>query len=312
MLYDPSKLEKLPGTRLKEISEANLAVIRALQAAGHTVPQIARNAGMKAAALRMLLLRRNEKPAARMSPGLSCLTRFIVTKNGSFEEPVRAIFATVQTAYDCLIAEDVAATVLNQAEYERLVSGGYAAILAMLGISRVHALGVYQKIDGIYLAYRWSIYRDDILVSRIIIRERAGSGGAREFLTLHYDNMEEAKASDGVVIPMGSNIYMAGDLEKGQGLDILTLREPLNANANLISGFQITMDNDRRPFFSRTLLVRSREAALALENKELLCVRSREDVATDPLGDKIIKFFDEDPVQRIVRIDMRNHGRQTD
>ncbi len=312
MLYDPSKLEKLPGTRLKMISEANLTVIRAMQEAGHTVPQIARNAGMKPAALRMLLLRQNDKPTARMSPGLLGLTRFIVTRNTSFEEPVHAAFATIQAAYDCLIAEDVADTALNPAEYERLVSGGYAAILTMLGISRIHALGVYQKIDGVYLAYRWSIYHGDILVSRIIIRERAGSGGAREFLTLHYDDMDEAKASDGVVIPMGSNIYMAGDLEKGQGLDILTLREPLNTNANLISGFQITMDNDRRPFFSRTLLVRSDEEPKRLERKELLRVRSREDVAGDPLGDKITKFFDEDPVQSIVRIDMRNHGRRKD
>lgn len=307
MNYEPSKLDKLPKDEIARINAANCKVVRSLIAARLTVPQIARNAGMEGPALRETLRRDgNNDGVPRLSAGLRRLTAYILADHLLFPSEARAAFAEVQECYAGLVVEE--AIDHESEQYQTLVSFGYTAILEMLGVPPSVAAVAYQKLDGDYLCYRWSIYEGDILVSRLSIAERAQSGGAREFRTRHYDTMGEPKESDGIVVPMGNNIYMAGDMEKGQGLDIFTFQEPFRAHPTFVAGFQISLDNERRPFFTRTLLVRIPEETEIDDG--MLRVRKMAEVAKDNKGRDVVAFFERDPAQGVIRIDLRDPDRR--
>lgn len=75
-----------------------------------------------------------------------------------------------------------------------------------------------------------------------------------EFHHCYIDDNGLEKKSDGLAISLNKTVYLLGDVQEGEGLDLIMIREPMDDTAEVLSAFQVTID-DHRPICSNAVLI---------------------------------------------------------
>lgn len=316
MDLDGNRYKDLSQHEVTELKNACVLILEAVRRSGVSWVKLAEELSVAPETLTTFVQRSRSGTAShtRRSETLAAISAYVMRSCHALPPAAKAIFAqkielfqSINVHFSDASSDVRLSDIQDEREvYEALVDYGYDAVRTMLKIPSANYEEDCQRLCGTYLAYRHSIYREHILVSAIEFRTRP-HGRQWEFRTAHWDRMRERKGSDGMVLPIHGNVYLSGDVERGQGLDIFVLRMPLQTEISKIIGFQITIDNDKRPLFSRTMLVRSNFSFEQLDNEysTLLSVRSKDQVLQDPDGDLVVEFFENDPVKKVLRADAR-------
>ena len=305
-VYDCSLIGELTHEQRREIFLSNRSIIKALVDNGTPVATLAANLRMTSAAVRQMLKREpseNFRPKNKQS--LVDVTRFILERRLKFHGEAAQAFSRLEDRYASLKAPETDDGFHDTTNYQTLVSEGYTFLLDMLGVNSDYSSFTIAKLNGTYLVYRWSIHRGKLLTLYLEVREREGQIGVFEFVLRHTDSFNDQKSSDGIVLPINGNIYLAGDVEQGGGLDILVARPPLKATASMMAAFHLSVDNDGLPIFSTALLVRTDDAIDAIREK--IRVRGIDDVRADTLGDLVAEHFLADSHPGVMRLRSRRN-----
>jgi hypothetical protein len=129
------------------------------------------------------------------------------------------------------------------------------------------------RVRGRYYAYRASSVQNVIVKSYLEIRTTDNNEFYADFVHYHPDRFYNPsltsggrslrmapRQSHGLAFHLGINIYMIGNIESGQGVDIFALRDPMNKDFFSLSGFNIATNLDRIIFSTRTILIKNSNA----------------------------------------------------
>jgi len=118
---------------------------------------------------------------------------------------------------------------------------------------------IRSKISGEYIMLRKSVIKQDMIVkSRIII----GDDGDKDTISIKHIHMDRAgvlRVSEGFVMPIVRNVYCIMEVEGGEGLDILVLKDPIQQKFVRMYGFCGSMNLNRKLLWAKTFLERDNE-----------------------------------------------------
>lgn len=140
--------------------------------------------------------------------------------------------------------------------YARTVDHGYDLIYKMLHVQPRNIDRLDAIICGQYVCYFLSPYDTEIRISFLSIRARETNPDIFEFVHTMHNRLGEARVSDGIIIPLDSQIYMSGDIESGQGLESLCFEMPLSREFSTLKGMMISLGSNRQPFMSKSVLLK--------------------------------------------------------
>lgn len=129
----------------------------------------------------------------------------------------------------------------------------------------LNSINNIKRITGKYYAYRTSVQPNTIIKSYIEIAA-VHSGLVVEFKHYHpdryYGDLKNnlARYSYGATFFVDRNIYMIGNTENGQGVDIFALRKPSSQDFRSITGYNLTTNLDGILLSARTILIKRPEA----------------------------------------------------
>lgn len=140
--------------------------------------------------------------------------------------------------------------------YARTVDHGYDLIYKMLHVQPRNIDRLDAIICGQYVCYFLSPYDTEIRISFLSVRAREANPDIFEFEHIMHNRLGEARVSDGIIIPLDSQIYMSGDIESGQGLESLCFEMPLSREFSILKGMMISLGSNRQPFMSKAALLK--------------------------------------------------------
>lgn len=150
----------------------------------------------------------------------------------------------------------------NQKSFVNITTAGLFA--NWLHISGLEVLRVYTKLVGRYIMLRKSI-RDENLIVRSLVtiefieNEKQYGAGALLATHKHYDVYMRPRVSKGFLLPVVRNIYFLMNVEDGEGLEFIALKEPVQSDFKRMLGFITTMNTDRKLLSSHVCLERETE-----------------------------------------------------
>lgn len=218
--------------------EAHQWVAERLKSPGVTLSSLAAEVGIQLSALKQFYRRGQDQSLGSLKRGQS------------FDR----IFRASQQASRSLSPDDINPDDVSDA-VKRSV---YSTIIRMLKISSASMEFADKKVfRSKFICYRKSTNPDKVVASEIGFRKLTkGENLAWEFSHYYQDSDGSDKKSDGPAIVQNNTIYLFGDIQNGEGIDIFLIREP-TGQARYLVGFLISIDQQHLPFFSKVVLVRT-------------------------------------------------------
>lgn len=139
-------------------------------------------------------------------------------------------------------------------QYQRLVTFGYITVYKMLGVEATGFQSVSKTFNGKFLLVRNASIKNRFVTSAIEIRQR-GNDRIWEYFHTKVDGIGRVIRSDGIVIPIGQNLYLISDIENGRGIESLTIRIPDIETPSILEGFISTLDGYGNPFVTKCALI---------------------------------------------------------
>lgn len=268
---DPEKLPKL-GIGIKSI-------IAALIKSGRSPSDIAHTAGISEESLRQFLKRSEKTKIQRTNETLKALFNYIIKHGAKFPTVARDEMNYHYTVFEA-VQERLSTTRDFDSGYRSATVYAYKVLQSILRVPPLTAARTGHKIQGEYIAYRASTVRDRVIRSLVTIAQvgpaATESDGIWEFSHTQLNRYQEPRKSNGVVIPISNVLYLLGDVEEGEGLEVIALKEPDTHNFKMIKGFISSTSADRQPFVARIVLVPLREQAI-LEHLPVSTKHSQKD-----------------------------------
>jgi len=116
---------------------------------------------------------------------------------------------------------------------------------------------MFGDFSGDYILVRKSVVDPAIFVkSRLRIDRANGQHAVLRVRHFHVDRQNVERVSSGVLLPLVSNIYGILEVENGEGLEFLALRNPVNWAFQKLMGFMISMNMDRSVLCARIFIER--------------------------------------------------------
>jgi hypothetical protein len=103
---------------------------------------------------------------------------------------------------------------------------------------------------------RKSVHNKDVIVKSAITITIDPYDHAVEVRHVHADRQGVPRLSDGIVVPVKSNFYCVMQIETGQGMEILALKEPVQDKFQRLMGFLLSFNIDRKLLSARVFLER--------------------------------------------------------
>lgn len=167
----------------------------------------------------------------------------------------------------------------------------YFPLMEMLKIEKESMLNIEEKIlrRKKYYCIRRAISEEYYVLSEIKFEEIINNYDfpVWEFTHHYIDGSGEDKKSDGIVFTQHKNIYLFGDISKGEGIETLVLRE---SAANFLFGFMISSD-DYKPFFANMIFIESEFANEKLKSPFLSNNKNRSNLSWDKILGVVPKKF---------------------
>lgn len=240
------------------IEERAFAVRRIVQEcleSGFTYDRLAKESGASASSIKKFVAR--VPKSHRESETLRKLRAFIISDTLQFSTNVRyLILRYADLLVDIPLNTEKKLEEQNKNAYDLLVAQSYFLIYRVLNVHDIEIKRRCRRICGDFFGFRQSVEEKRIVKSNIVVKQRNSFEYIFEFIHIEKDHLNNVKHTDGIVVPISNNFYMIGDIEKGEGLEIIVLKDPALSEVRTIRGFTISMDYRRQPFFARTLLTR--------------------------------------------------------
>jgi hypothetical protein len=103
-----------------------------------------------------------------------------------------------------------------------------------------------NKLSGTYVMLRKSVNEPDVVVKSTIV---IGHSNNHDFLNIrhiHVDRQGVERVSEGFIAPIVKNMYGIMRIERGDGLEILAIKEPIQHNFQRLLGILLSMNIDRK------------------------------------------------------------------
>jgi hypothetical protein len=116
---------------------------------------------------------------------------------------------------------------------------------------------MFGDFSGDYVLLRKSVVDPDVVVkSRLRIDRASGRHPLPRVRHFHHDRQAVERVSTGVLIPMVSNVYAILEVEYGEGLEFIALRNPIQWRFHKMMGFMTSMNMDRNILSARICIER--------------------------------------------------------
>lgn len=116
---------------------------------------------------------------------------------------------------------------------------------------------MFGEFSGDYVLLRKSVRDPNVVVkSRLRIDRAHGRDAVPKVRHYHHDRLGVERLSTGVFLPLVSNVYGILEVENGEGLEIIALRNPIQWAFQKMMGFLISMNMDRNILSARVFIER--------------------------------------------------------
>ncbi|MDF7777232.1 hypothetical protein P1X14_18375 [Sphingomonas sp. AOB5] len=143
----------------------------------------------------------------------------------------------------------------------------YSLLMKMLGVKGESLESASMKVFGRkeFYCFRNAVTSNFVVVSRIVFEDISSDPRYPIWEFKHHfeDNDASHKETDGVALVMHNNIYLLGDIQRGEGLDLFLIREPLGSEAKFLLGALTSIDDYHQPFVANVVLVDAAEMTRA-------------------------------------------------
>lgn len=113
-----------------------------------------------------------------------------------------------------------------------------------------------EKLTGKYVMLRKSLHSSDLIVrSTVTVSRSAGQAEQINIVHSHMDRGGNERLSNGFVCPVIRNIYAILNVEHGEAIELIVLRNPIQREFKQMVGFLISINVDRKIISSRVSLV---------------------------------------------------------
>ena len=139
---------------------------------------------------------------------------------------------------------------------------GYSFILSMLGINpdAVRSAGLNLLDRERFLCFRNSTDRSRVEISELAFHNLGGHQDPVWEFSHHFTEGDSSQRnSEGPVIVLNNIVYLFGDIQLGQGLEVMIFRQPAGS-AKFIPGFAFSIDDSYNPFFANIVLIESSDS----------------------------------------------------
>jgi hypothetical protein len=130
------------------------------------------------------------------------------------------------------------------------------------------AIESLRRVCGKYYAYRNSSESGKIVKSFLEIREHSRQGAYFDFEHFHPDRIYDKDLGDtprrthGLVFYLNNNIFMIGNTESGQTMNIFGIREPFGQHFHVLFGFNLTTNMDHILFSTLMIFEKDESASM--------------------------------------------------
>jgi hypothetical protein len=116
---------------------------------------------------------------------------------------------------------------------------------------------MFGDFSGDYVLLRKSVVDPNMVVkSRLRIDRAHGRDALPKARHFHHDRQNIERVSTGVFLPLVSNVYGILEVENGEGLEFIALRNPIQWNFQKMMGFMTSMNMDRNILSARIFIER--------------------------------------------------------
>jgi hypothetical protein len=116
---------------------------------------------------------------------------------------------------------------------------------------------MFGDFSGDYVLLRKSAREANLIVKSTLKIDRArGRSVLPKVRHTHIDRQGIVRTSTGILLPIVSNVYGVLEVENGEGLEYIALRNPLQWNFNKMMGFLISMNMERIILSARVFIER--------------------------------------------------------
>jgi hypothetical protein len=160
------------------------------------------------------------------------------------------------------------------------------------------------KLGGKYVLIRKSVTDQDLLVKSDLIIDASSDREVIKARHIHVDRTGVSRVSEGFVVPVVSNIYCILDVEDGQGLEIIALKEPIQQKWQRMYGFCWSMNFNRMIISAQVFLERDSEHSNDAPSRMRLSDPTSHPYVAYILDQRLHKQIDEGPCATIPDLDM--------
>ena len=240
-LPNSDNLSDVPNAALREALAYCVERISELRNAGLQLSAIAERIGVGESGLKQLIRRAQDDSASDLRRGAVFAQAYAY-----FRQQRRSTAFADQEEVESVLASLMAHNVTMQ----KCIA--YSLLMQMIRINPAAQDRAAAKAYRRLYCFRNAVHPKYIIKSQVDFVQLSefdrGLSAAWEFYHRYVDNNGIEKRSDGVVFVIQNNIYLLGDVQNGEGLDIMIVREPVE-NADFMIGFHVSID-DHRPFFA--------------------------------------------------------------
>lgn len=116
---------------------------------------------------------------------------------------------------------------------------------------------MFGDFSGDYVLLRKSVVDPDMIVkSRLRIDRASGRSVLPRVRHYHHDRQLVERVSVGVALPLISNVYAILEVENGEGMEFIALRNPIQWKFQKMMGFMTSMNMDRNILSARIFIER--------------------------------------------------------
>ena len=255
------------------------AIISSLYKHGESIESVARRAGLSDIAVRQFLKRTPVRYRAS-NVTVKKLRELILKEQANLKGEAAFLFQSYAELLSAGSGSHHPDSVPSEErlradteEYHTFAGVLYRSIGKLLGVEPLTYARTLVKMRGRYVCYRNATAKDYIVKSSLRIDLKPGFDDVWEFVHLQRDAFQDQRSTDGPVIALSRTLYLVGDMESGQGLEIIVLKEPLPRKFSRLRGFIITMDQNREVYSARICclpLQAGVEPEIGIFNREFL------------------------------------------
>jgi hypothetical protein len=269
-----TQFDFLPQISLWEVKKQHVEIITQLHEAGYSYEKLASFFAIGTGAVLRHYISRKKIPRGDGTV-LHQIHKQIMTDNS----PCRAIIPPISIdKYVSTCAGQTSSLISYKRRGSSLPSEN-----ELIALSRIYhdvfqtdlqfSMSNILRVRGRYYAYRTSSVANVIVKSYLEIRTTDHNAFYADFIHYHPDRFYNPaltsegrslrmapRQSNGLAFHLGINIYMIGNIESGQGVDMFALRDPMNKDFFSLSGFNLATNLDRIIFSTRTILIKNSNA----------------------------------------------------